>query len=1310
MFLLLWACCALAKSPASPGEGQIEVPEGFKAYGDMVVPENFTSLFTTTVIPHPKSKTQPQFWTTSVSYPANIWGDGLNIPYAFDSSASSAYQTALRRAMQHISSLTCLTFQEQSSPPVEHLKLAPGSACASQVGRIPGYATTVNVNEVSCEFGSIVHEVCHGLGLMHMHSRADSQSYIYTNLDNAPTSIRAGYTLVTDNGMTLNPYDYGSIMHYSYSADGGLSTVLWAPRAIGQRHALSTLDIAELHFVYTDCQQNKPKCLQNNPDGAVLGVGQTTSFSFFYAERGSSPAATLSLSLPSGASSSVASGSQISPVAKIDISYTPQSTDSGSTVTFTASFTSKQSGQVATCSTIFKIVPYQLQLECFGILATNPSVCSGVGQCRAPDVCVCPDENAGLYCELTFPDDGLVALYNGLRVTSADSASFTTHTGTQTPLNAIEDWQLDVNEAGMLEYEVRTIGIFIGLAASASITFSFQDSSGNEFYSATQTITTSTAVVGMQDNATFSGLGSFPVKGRLQLTGTAGVEAVWRYGTAATRAGTDDTGFGTRAPKRQMFAIYGILRCKDGYYGSKCQNVCPGGAAELQCYQRGRCNDGPKGTGTCVCNPSIYDASSGCQNCLPGTACVPAPSTAPTPPTPSPAPAPSSPVPSPSPTPAPVPSPPADWPSTDTSNVYCYPTTVVVGDSTYCSITLLKSDSSWVALPDGSTLLAKINQAVLRTPFYLNGGPGTYEFVYTPTTVGSMSITGVLDGVAIKQGATVVAAASYASCGAAASDSSVCISGSLSNGVCSCSCPVGSDGQCLVQASCASSSALSLSNGVTSFSSCTATAISVTSLSASPYASVEGNSVVLQANTMTTDANGRVVVSNTDLSVAKVTINSFYAFVGKGVTRLTIQDLAINSLLELRQLPAASTSVVLTRSVDLAASNMLTASVPITSSAAWVLRSGSVVGLSADTQMTGSLTMADTTQLSIQGATLRMSGSCAGTGSLVVGDAATLAVDSSGSRLCQVVTQSQSTSSRAFSKVRPLALPPTISGCGQIGPVTLKSGGNLNVNMSCSPQMQIQGDLIVSGAAVINVLSASTSGVPLSITGALTFNAGLAVNILSFQSQPSIGNTITVATAGSHTTPPRLLATVPSADQSKFSATAAFSGSNLVITIGAPSSVFSTSPPSSSGFGGIIVGAAIGGAVLALLILVIIIYCCCCKKRKRLNNSGVDEVETVHYHNPYGKEQLPQGNWENARSDWIAADQEAPRGPNSTPMPSTSASGSSGSGGGRPSRAPWDTPTASPVPTAGAPKSAPLPSEAPRSAPARRAPQSAPAR
>lgn len=132
------------------------------------------------------------------------------------------------------------------------------SGCASEVGRQGGEQELVLRD--SCTLGNIIHELGHTIGLWHEQSRADRKNYVEILYDNIDPAAHHNFKQQILDGVDLNAYDYGSIMHYpAFAASFALDTTQPVIRALktlpqgvvmGQRSALSAGDIAAVEKMY----------------------------------------------------------------------------------------------------------------------------------------------------------------------------------------------------------------------------------------------------------------------------------------------------------------------------------------------------------------------------------------------------------------------------------------------------------------------------------------------------------------------------------------------------------------------------------------------------------------------------------------------------------------------------------------------------------------------------------------------------------------------------------------------------------------------------------------------------------------------------------------------------------------------------------------------------------------------------------------------------------------------------------------------------------------------------------------------------
>jgi hypothetical protein len=212
----------------------------------------------------------------------------VNIPVVFDLTnqfITSDVQEMVRNATAIVNAASCLNFhivEKDSVSSGENYVLItaytdstgkPSGCLADPVGLPDTPPTNINVggcSENRNPLGSLVHEFLHVLGLVHTQMRPDRDEYIQMNpaMVKSPFEVNfflAPYAFDGADGK-YSPYDYGSIMHYTrtqaanatkyqatspdWSGTFKLLESIPAGVTIGQRNALSALDIAEVNTLY----------------------------------------------------------------------------------------------------------------------------------------------------------------------------------------------------------------------------------------------------------------------------------------------------------------------------------------------------------------------------------------------------------------------------------------------------------------------------------------------------------------------------------------------------------------------------------------------------------------------------------------------------------------------------------------------------------------------------------------------------------------------------------------------------------------------------------------------------------------------------------------------------------------------------------------------------------------------------------------------------------------------------------------------------------------------------------------------------
>ncbi|XP_042226899.1 zinc metalloproteinase nas-7-like isoform X2 [Homarus americanus] len=186
-----------------------------------------------------------------------MWPKGV-VPYAVSSKFTKAGRAAIAAGIVQFHRSSCVKFiPYQQGTHTDYIFFIASSTCSSSVGR-QGKKQLVRLSKACLSPGVVAHELMHVLGFWHEQARADRDNHVTIVWDNIPNDKRQNFarrTTLTAQDFGA-PYDYGSVMHYSwnhFAKDPTSPTIITKqPGAIiGQREAPSPTDIFKVNALYS---------------------------------------------------------------------------------------------------------------------------------------------------------------------------------------------------------------------------------------------------------------------------------------------------------------------------------------------------------------------------------------------------------------------------------------------------------------------------------------------------------------------------------------------------------------------------------------------------------------------------------------------------------------------------------------------------------------------------------------------------------------------------------------------------------------------------------------------------------------------------------------------------------------------------------------------------------------------------------------------------------------------------------------------------------------------------------------------------
>ncbi|XP_027055852.1 nematocyst expressed protein 6-like [Pocillopora damicornis] len=213
----------------------------------------------------------------AIKNPRQLWPGGIvpfKISYAIDARGRQLIRNSMKDWTDHV---PCLRFKQRESEK-GYLEFVYKRGCWSYLGHI-GRRQEVSIGRYTedppCVQGSITHELGHAIGFLHEQNRPDRDDYVKINWHNMARGAASQFEKADPNEVDYRgePYDYGSIMHYSkYQGNNRPNAMTMEPikanAEIGQRKSPSKSDIRQARLMYgcggTKADGKKP---ENEPPG-----------------------------------------------------------------------------------------------------------------------------------------------------------------------------------------------------------------------------------------------------------------------------------------------------------------------------------------------------------------------------------------------------------------------------------------------------------------------------------------------------------------------------------------------------------------------------------------------------------------------------------------------------------------------------------------------------------------------------------------------------------------------------------------------------------------------------------------------------------------------------------------------------------------------------------------------------------------------------------------------------------------------------------------------------------------------------------
>ena len=204
--------------------------------------------------------------------PYNLWA---MVRFVYDSNLTSTQRGYIKQALLELQSKTNLRFYNATGQPtrdpvygidypyINFKSIGKSDVSYSYVGRIGGkqdvsLANFAFDNASLGNYGVIIHEICHAVGMLHEQSRPDRDNYVTINWNNLTDSGKEQFEKQGSNYFYRGDYDYASVMGYgSFTTSISVVNDIFKPMYtkkdgsyLYQGNTVSDLDRMWINYLY----------------------------------------------------------------------------------------------------------------------------------------------------------------------------------------------------------------------------------------------------------------------------------------------------------------------------------------------------------------------------------------------------------------------------------------------------------------------------------------------------------------------------------------------------------------------------------------------------------------------------------------------------------------------------------------------------------------------------------------------------------------------------------------------------------------------------------------------------------------------------------------------------------------------------------------------------------------------------------------------------------------------------------------------------------------------------------------------------